>query len=141
MVATEGVSHLSRGLHNLDLRSRPARELAGRAVVSRILREEPERTLGLLSDLDIPEDGGVAIVLYSYDVYANGLGSACAPSGTKAAEALLDIFAGTSRYMLLTGRRLITLVQSAEPSIRFEKLGGASAQWNRREWLNKDRGL
>ena len=63
------------------------------------------------------------------------------PSGTTAAEALLDIFAGTSRYKLLTGRRLITLVQADEPSIRFEKLGGVSAEWNRREWLNKDRGL
>ena len=94
-----------------------------------------------MSDLEIPEDGGVAIVLSCYDVYANGPGSACTPSGTKAAEALLDIFAGTSRYMLLTGRRLITLVQSADPSIRFEKLGGVSAEWNRREWLNKDRGL
>jgi hypothetical protein len=55
-----------------------------------------------MSDLDIPEDGGVAIVLTSYDVYGNGPGSARTPSGTKAAEALLDIFAGTSRYMLLT---------------------------------------
>jgi hypothetical protein len=94
-----------------------------------------------MSDLDIPEDGGVAIVLSSYDVYANGPGSARTDSGTTAAEGILDIFAGTSRYMLLTGRRLITFVQSHDPSIRFGKLGGVSAEWNRREWQDKDRGL
>jgi hypothetical protein len=47
MAATEAVSHLSRGLHNLDPRSRTARELVGRAVVSRVLREESQRPLGL----------------------------------------------------------------------------------------------
>lgn len=94
-----------------------------------------------MSDLDVPEDGGVAIVLSSYDVYANGPGAARTPSHTTAAEALLDIFAGISRYRLLTGRRLITFVQSGDLSILFGKLGGVLAQWNRREWLNKDRGL
>jgi hypothetical protein len=94
-----------------------------------------------MSDLDIPDDGGVTIVLSSYDVYANGAGAAPSPSGTTAAEALLDIFATTSRSMLLIGKRLITLVQSSDPSIRFGKLGGNEPSWNRREWLDKDRGL
>ncbi len=38
-----------------------------------------------MSELDVPEDGGVAIVLSSYDVYANGPGSARTPSGVTAA--------------------------------------------------------
>ena len=49
--------------------------------------------------------------------------------------------AGESRLMLLTGKRLVTLVQSEAPDVRFDGLGAISAQWNRREWLNKDRGL
>ena len=43
--------------------------------------------------------------------------------------------------MLLTGKRLIILVQSDDPCMEFNQLGGVSAEWNRREWLNKDRGL
>lgn len=51
------------------------------------------------------------------------------------------VIAGASRRMLLTGKRLIILVQSDDPRMEFNQLGGVSAEWNRREWLNKDRGL
>ena len=94
-----------------------------------------------MPDLDIPEDGGASIVLHAYDEYAKGPGSVHGANGSTAAEGLLDIFAGASRRVLLFGKRLITLVQSEDPRIRFDRLGGVSAQWNRREWLNKDRGL
>jgi Barstar (barnase inhibitor) len=39
-----------------------------------------------ISDLDVPDDGGVAIVLTSYDVYAADPGSARMQSGTRQAE-------------------------------------------------------
>ena|SRR5882762_5421297 len=94
-----------------------------------------------MSDLDVPDEGGVVIVLMSYDEYASSLGYVSIFSGVSEAQIILDILVETSRYMLLTGKRLITLVQSNDPLIRFENLGGLTAQWNSREWLNKDRGL
>jgi hypothetical protein len=94
-----------------------------------------------LWDLEVPSDGGLALVLNSYGVYANGLGSANQKTGMHDAKTVLHILAGTSRYFLLFGRRFIVLVQSNDPSMSFEGLGGVATQWNRREWLNKDRGL
>jgi len=92
-------------------------------------------------DLLVPERGGVAVVLGSYDVFTGGPGSSRASGERTAAEAILGIMASASRLMLLTGKRLITLVQSDDPRIQFSGLGSVSAQWNRREWLNSDRGL
>jgi Barstar (barnase inhibitor) len=94
-----------------------------------------------LSDLEVSDDGGLALVLNSYDVYARGLGATNQKTGTHDAQTVLHILAETSRYFLLRGRRFITLVQSDDPSMSFEGLGGVATQWNRREWLNKDRGL
>jgi hypothetical protein len=94
-----------------------------------------------LWDLEVPDDGGLAIVLSSYDVYASGPGSKGRHSGMHDAETILDILAKASRYFLLRGRRLIILVQSNDPLMHFQSLAGVSTQWNRREWLNKDRGL
>jgi barstar (barnase inhibitor) len=94
-----------------------------------------------MTDLVVPEQGGVAIVFDSYDVYTRGPGSSHASHEQTAAGAILSIMASASRVMLLTGRRLVILVQSDDPRIQFSGLGSISAQWNRREWLNKDRGL
>jgi hypothetical protein len=95
-----------------------------------------------MTDLLVPKEGGVAIVLNSYDVYTRGPGSSRASGETTAAaQTVLDIMASASRVMLLTGKRLITLVQSDDPRMQFGKLGGVSAEWNKREWLNRDRAL
>ena len=94
-----------------------------------------------LWDLEVPDDGGLALILKSYDTYARGLGSANQKTGMDDAKAVLHILAGTSRYFLLFGKRFIVLVQSDDPRMSFEGLGGVATQWNRREWLNKDRGL
>jgi Barstar (barnase inhibitor) len=88
MVATEAVSHL-----------------AWTAQPDAAMHESLQRTLSFpayygknrnaiwhcMSDLEIPEDGGVAIaiVLTSYDLYANGPGSARASSGTNASAGSL----------------------------------------------------
>jgi RNAse (barnase) inhibitor barstar len=92
-------------------------------------------------DLEVPEVGGLVLVLKHFDRYSNGHGAELKPSGRTEVEVVLDIFACASRRFLLTGRRLMTLAQSDDPRIHFEHLGGASTQWNRREWLNKSRGL
>lgn len=46
-----------------------------------------------------------------------------------------------SRLLLLFGLRLIVLVQSNDPEISFDPVGGRSVMWNGREWFNKSRGL
>jgi RNAse (barnase) inhibitor barstar len=89
-----------------------------------------------LEDLEVSYEGGLVIVLDSYDAYANGAGST-----VDSAKTILHILAECSRYFLLRGLRFMTLVQSDDPLMHFEGLGGVSTQWNRREWLNKDRGI
>jgi len=42
---------------------------------------------------------------------------------------------------LLLGQRLLALVQSDDPRIRFERIGAVPVNWNPREWLDSDRGL
>jgi len=94
-----------------------------------------------LDDLPVPEVGGMALRLNRYDAYAKGTGTALMHSGRSEADVVLDILACASRHFLLTGRRFVTLVQSDDPHLAFEGLGGMAAQWNPREWLNKNRGL
>jgi RNAse (barnase) inhibitor barstar len=90
----------------------------------------------VMMDLDVPTVGGFALVFLRYDEFAQGAGAAYG-----LAEAVLDIISRTSHEFLLTGRRFLTLVQSDDPHLDFPKLGGSALGWNRREWLNKDRGL
>ncbi len=86
-----------------------------------------------LSDLDVAADGGTAIVLLRYDRFAQ--------VDRKTAQAILDIFASNARHFMLFGRRLATLVQSDDPGLAFAPVGSTAVDWNRREWLNKNRGL
>ena len=94
-----------------------------------------------LSAMSIPDEGGALLVLDGFNGYAKNCGAVPTHSGKPEAEVILDILASASRYFSLTGKRFITLVQSDDPWMRFERLGGASTQWNRREWLNKNRGV
>ena len=86
----------------------------------------------VITDADIPETGGLALILLHYDRFSK---SDFALAGT-----VLDILSRASHSYLLTGRRFVTLVQSDDPGLRFPKVGGRAPGWNRREWLNKDRG-
>jgi hypothetical protein len=92
-----------------------------------------------LSDLQVPDVGGIALVLSRFDVYAKGSGAAPVGNGRPEAEVVLDLLARGSRYHLLTGGRILTLVQTDDPRIRFDGLACVFADWNRREWLNKNR--
>jgi Barstar (barnase inhibitor) len=57
------------------------------------------------------------------------------------AHLLLDIYARNQRAALIGGDHLICLVQSDDPSLQLAPRGATSAQWNRDEWLNRNRGL
>jgi hypothetical protein len=95
----------------------------------------------VLPDLDIPDDGGVALVFISYDLYAKRPGTSLSGSGIDQAEIVLDILSRTSHDFILTGKRFLTMVQSNDPKMHYENVGGRTPQWNWREWLFKDRGL
>jgi Barstar (barnase inhibitor) len=94
-----------------------------------------------MDDLAVPDVGGIAIALSRFDAYAKGQGAAPIASGRLESEIALDILARASRFFLLTGRRMLTLVQTDDPRIQFDSLSCVGAVWNWREWLNKNRGL
>lgn len=78
-----------------------------------------------------PDTTGLALVFTGYDSFA-----ACCP---RAAQSMLDIVADHSRRAALWGRRLMCLVQSNDPQIRFEPVGAAPVVWNDAEWLDTTR--
>ncbi|MEU7609840.1 barstar family protein [Micromonospora sp. NPDC049204] len=74
---------------------------------------------------------GLALVFRSYDSFA----ARC----PRAAQSVLDIVADQSRSAALLGRRLMCLVQSNDPRIRFEPVGATPVMWNEAEWLDSRR--
>jgi RNAse (barnase) inhibitor barstar len=86
-----------------------------------------------LGDLAIPDDGGVVIQLRHFDAFAR--------AQPQLAQTILDSIESTSRKALIFGRRLLALVQSDDPRVRFERVGALPVTWNPREWLDSDRGL
>ena len=86
-----------------------------------------------ITDLDVPNDGGRAIVFRRFDLFAQ--------REPHVAQDILDIMTSASWHSLLFGRRLLTLVQSDDPRIAFEPVGAHPVMWNPREWLSSNRGL
>jgi RNAse (barnase) inhibitor barstar len=86
-----------------------------------------------LGELDVPYDGGVVMQFRHFDAFAR--------SDPTFAHTLLDSIESASRRFLLLGQRLLALVQSDDPRIRFERIGAVPVNWNPREWLDSDRGL
>lgn len=84
-----------------------------------------------LGDLYNDRYKGVVIVLREYDEFLS--------SDRNLAEAILDIIAAESRYWLVTGKKLIGLIQSNEPNLELSKLDGVSPSWNSAEWMNETR--
>ena len=93
----------------------------------------------MLDDLVVPDSGGLALVLNHYDRFSKPVHNLA--SDERTTEVVLSIFAKAVRYHMLFGRRLLILVQSDDPKIKFGRLEGVAACWNHREWLNKNRGL
>lgn len=90
------------------------------------------------SDLVVPDPGGLALVFQHYDKFAK-IDRTPDPNDKDLAQVVLHILARAVWYHMLFGRRLLILVQSDDPQIRFDNLAGISANWNPREWLNKNR--
>ena len=86
-----------------------------------------------IGDLDVPAEGGVVLQFRHFDTFAR--------LDPQFAHTLLDSIESTSRRFLVLGRRLLALVQSDDPRIRFERVGAMPVNWNPREWLEADRGL
>lgn len=86
-----------------------------------------------LWDLEVPDEGGAAIVLHRYDHFVQ--------QSPATAHAILDIIARNARSFMLFGRRLLTLVQSDDPRLSFDPVGATSVWWNPDEWLDKRRGI
>lgn len=74
------------------------------------------------SDLVVPDIGGVALVLHHYDQFAK-IGRTRDRNDKELAKIVLHILARAVRYHMLFGRRLLILVQSDDPRIRFDDLG------------------
>ena len=86
-----------------------------------------------LSEMEIPAGGAVAVQMRRYDRFVK--------ADAHLAWSVLDALESTSRRLLLTGRRLLSLVQSDDARIRFERVGAMPVNWNPREWLDSDRGV
>ena len=86
-----------------------------------------------VAEIEVPDESGMALVFRHYDAFAK--------AHPQLAQTILDSLETTSRRFLLTGRRLLALVQSDDPRIRFERVGAMPVTWNPREWLDSDRGL
>jgi RNAse (barnase) inhibitor barstar len=84
-----------------------------------------------LGELPVPDDGGTVLVFRRYDAFAK--------AQPQLAQTILDSIESTSRRFLLTGRRLLALVQSDDPRIRFERVGAVPVTWNPREWVDSER--
>ena len=84
-----------------------------------------------LAEIQVPDESGTLLVFRRYDSFAK--------RQPQLAQTVLDSIESTSRRFLLTGRRLIALVQSDDPRIWFERVGAMPVTWNPREWLDSDR--
>jgi hypothetical protein len=78
-----------------------------------------------------PDATGLVLVFTGYDAYAT--------RRPRSAHSVLDILADRSRGALLFGRRLLVLVQSDDPDLRFDPVGATPVGWNDAEWLDADR--
>ena len=74
-----------------------------------------------LVDLDVPEAGGVALVLWQFDRFARR------PSVR--AWDVLDLIASASWVHGLYGRRLLGLVQSDDPDLHVAPVGARPVMW------------
>jgi Barstar (barnase inhibitor) len=79
----------------------------------------------------VPDTAGLALAFTGYDAFA-----ARCPCP---AQIVLDIIADHSRSASLFGRRLMGLVQSNDPHIRFDAVGASSVMWNDAESLASKR--
>jgi len=78
-----------------------------------------------------PAATGFVLVLNHYD--------ALATLQPDFAHAVLDVYARQARSAALIGHRMLCLVQSNDPDLRFEAVGASRVGWNSAEWLDTTR--
>jgi len=86
-----------------------------------------------MSELDIDVEGGYAIAILHFDRFFASM--------PDRAQAVLDIIETNSRRFLITGQRLIALIQTEDPRAAYEHVGCITPSWNPRERLDRNRGL
>jgi hypothetical protein len=74
---------------------------------------------------------GLVVTFTGYDAFAR--------NRPRSAQFVLDILAEQARVALLFGERVMCLVQSDDPDIRFEAVGAQPVMWNSAEWLDANR--
>lgn len=74
---------------------------------------------------------GVVMVLTGFDAFA----ARC----PREARLLLDVYVNQQRYGLIRGAQLICFVQSDDPRLRLDAVGGMVPQWNSAEWFDSKR--
>ena len=73
---------------------------------------------------------GLVLVFTGYDTFAGRC--------PRAAQIVLDILAGQARSAALIGHRMCCLIQSNDPTIRFDPVGAMPVLWNDTEWLDSN---
>lgn len=81
----------------------------------------------LMSDLIIPEDGGIAIVLKSFDDYYK--------TDEDYAHEILERLELNSRRQMLFGNRFLTLLQIDDTNVSIKEIGQHTIVWNLHERL------
>lgn len=81
----------------------------------------------LMSDLSIPEDGGVAIVLRGFDEYYR--------VEEDYAHEILERLEQCSRRQMIFGNRFLTLIQIDDKSMLLKEVGRHSIVWNLDEFI------
>ena len=90
-----------------------------------------------LRDVDVfaygatPGTTGLVLVFAGYDAFTRRC--------PRAAQIVLDIVADHSRMAMLLGHRILALVQTDDPGLRFEPVGATTVAWNDAEWLDSSR--
>ncbi|GAA1843638.1 barstar family protein [Asanoa iriomotensis] len=74
---------------------------------------------------------GLLLAFAGYDAFTRGR--------PRTAQAVLEILADQARCAMLTGHRMLCLVQSNDPRITFEPVGASPVLWNPAEWLDAKR--
>lgn len=78
-----------------------------------------------LCGVEVPEEAGMALAFLSFDVFHK--------FSPERAGHVLDIVARWSRFFLLTGRRLMALVQTDDPGLRVKPVGARPVVLNGEE--------
>jgi Barstar (barnase inhibitor) len=84
-----------------------------------------------LCQIEVPEEGGTVLAFLAFDVFHR--------LSPEPARHVLDVVARWSRFYLLTGRRLLALVQSDDPALRLEPVGASPVPLNAVEKVREAR--